>query len=113
MNPTAIVKPCQEKIIQQGNIYCCFDENSVHDFDENMLTAEYWQQKNAITGTAQGRGTTYFIKHSDNEWVLRHYYRGGLIGRFINDSYFFTGLTKTRAAQEFSLLKTLAKKLSK
>lgn len=108
MNPSAIVKPCQEKIIHQGNNYYCFDENAVADFNENMLCANYWQQQNAISGTAQGRGTTYFIKHLTNDWVLRHYYRGGIIGKVIHDSYIFTGLANTRAAQEFNLLKTLS-----
>lgn len=108
MNPSAIVKPCQEKFIHQGNNYYCFDENAIADFNKNMLSADYWQQQNAITGTAQGRGTTYFIKHLASDWVLRHYYRGGLIGKVIHDSYLFTGFEKTRAAQEFNLLKTLS-----
>jgi 3-deoxy-D-manno-octulosonic acid kinase len=108
LNPSAIVKPCQEKIIQQNDNYYCFDENSVADFNENMFSANYWLQEKAITGTAQGRGKTYFIKHLTDEWVLRHYYRGGLVGKIINDSYLFTGFENTRAAQEFNLLKTLS-----
>ncbi|MEW6989810.1 3-deoxy-D-manno-octulosonic acid kinase [Colwelliaceae bacterium 6441] len=108
MNPSAIVKPCHEKIVQQGNIYCCFDENAVDDFTANMLCADYWQQQNAISGTAQGRGTTYFIQHLHHDWVLRHYYRGGLVGKLIHDSYLFTGFENTRAAKEFALLKTLS-----
>ncbi|MDT0604161.1 3-deoxy-D-manno-octulosonic acid kinase [Thalassotalea castellviae] len=108
MNPSAIVKPCQEKIFQQGNNFYCFDENSIESFNEEMLSPDYWQQQGAITGTAQGRGTTYFVRHLHDEWVLRHYYRGGLIGKFIHDSYLFTGFNKTRAAIEFNLLKTLS-----
>lgn len=74
-----------------------------------MLTPSYWQQQNAVTGSAQGRGTTWFVAYKDNnkiqhDWVLRHYYRGGLIGKIINDSYWFTGIENTRAACEFSLL---------
>jgi 3-deoxy-D-manno-octulosonic acid kinase len=41
------------------------------------------------------------------QWVLRHYFRGGLIGKIINDKYFFTGQNSTRAAQEYHLLNTL------
>lgn len=73
-----------------------------------MLDAGFWQQNNAIVGSAQGRGTTYFIRHKNHHWVLRHYYRGGLIGRLIKDSYLFTGIKNTRAVQEFTLLQTLA-----
>ena len=39
--------------------------------------------------------------------MLRHYYRGGFIGKFNKDSYWFTGQNNTRAAREFSLLLTL------
>lgn len=107
MNPSTIVKPCLEKTLQEQDIFCVFDENAIKEFSKEMLSADYWQKKNAISGTAQGRGTTYFIKHKSNDWVLRHYYRGGLIGKLIHDSYFFTCYEKTRAAQEFSLLKKL------
>jgi len=41
------------------------------------------------------------------QWVLRHYYRGGLIGKIINDKYLFTGQKNTRAACEFQLLNIL------
>lgn len=75
-----------------------------------MLNPNYWQQQNLVTGSAQGRGTTWFVAYKDSDsiqhdWVLRHYYRGGLIGKIINDSYWFNGLEKTRAACEFALLR--------
>ncbi len=93
----------------QGNVTCLFNKNLIADFSVEMLSPNYWQQNNAVTGTAQGRGTTWFVAYNDSkntqhDWVLRHYYRGGLIGKIINDSYWFTGIDKTRAACEFSLL---------
>lgn len=73
-----------------------------------MLSAHYWQSQQAITGTAQGRGTTYFLQYEQQpQWVLRHYYRGGLIGKLIKDTYLFTGIKNTRAAKEFLLLESL------
>jgi len=95
---------------QQDKTYCLFDRNEIDNFSANMLSAQYWQEKNAITGTAQGRGTTWFVQYNDKisvqakHWVLRHYYRGGLIGKIINDSYFFTSQKNTRAEREFNLL---------
>ena len=76
-------------------------------FSAEMFSPAYWQAQNAITGSAQGRGTTYFVQHQDHHWVLRHYYRGGLIGKLIHDSYLFTGLNNTRAIQEYLLLAQL------
>lgn len=76
-----------------------FSGPSLDYFDPN-----YWQSENKITGKAQGRGTTYFIAHESQHWVLRHYRRGGLIGKLLTDEYVYGGLEKTRAFAEFTLL---------
>ena len=104
MNLSSIVKPCQKKVFQQDNFYCVYDQTQIANFHREMLTAKYWQSNNAVIGTAQGRGTTYFVQHKSEQWVLRHYYRGGLIGKLIKDSYLFINQQLTRAAQEFNLL---------
>ncbi|MDU0353458.1 3-deoxy-D-manno-octulosonic acid kinase [Paraglaciecola aquimarina] len=54
---------------------------------------------------ATGRGTTYFFEHQSKQFVLRHYLRGGLIGKVLDQQYVYTGLQRTRAWQEFTLLK--------
>lgn len=103
------------KTIQQGKSYYLYDSHEINTFVPNMLDVSYWQKESAITGSAQGRGTTWFIKYTDKlskqtkHWVLRHYYRGGLIGKIINDSYWFTSQVNTRAAREFSLLSHMQK----
>ena len=100
----------QLETFTDGNTYCLFNRNEIEDFTPEMLSAEYWRKNNAITGSAQGRGTTWFLQYKPKnntqpkDWVLRHYYRGGLIGKIVNDSYFFTSLKHTRADREFSLL---------
>jgi len=105
----------QIKSHQQDKLYCLYDSNELNSFVPDMLDVSYWQNENAITGSAQGRGTTWFVKHTDKKnkqvkhWVLRHYYRGGLIGKIINDSYWFTSQANTRAAREFSLLEHMQK----
>ncbi len=71
---------------------------------EAIFTSEHWQQLNAISGQAQGRGTTWFFKHCGREMVLRHYFRGGLIGKLFTDHYVYTGLNNTRPIREFNLL---------
>ncbi len=80
---------------------------------------DFWRKKSAVTGSSMGRYITWFVKPSfkvtqnqvqknkENEWVLRHYYRGGLIERLIKDKYLFTGLHKTRAVAELALLTQL------
>lgn len=112
LNQPTIVKPCREKIFQQGNVYCQYSSNDVPSFVPEMLDCEYWKAQKAIVGSAQGRGTTWFIATENNDgqshqWVLRHYYRGGLIGKVIHDQYIFTGIKNTRAAREFALLQSM------
>lgn len=105
----------QVETFQQGEYYCLYDTSEVNEFTPSMLDVSYWQKEGSITGSAQGRGTTWFVKYCDKQnkqekhWVLRHYYRGGLIGKVINDRYWFTSQKNTRAAREFSLLNHMQK----
>ncbi|SEL50545.1 3-deoxy-D-manno-octulosonic acid kinase [Colwellia chukchiensis] len=112
MNQPAIVKPCHEKTFQQGKVYCRYQGAKINNFLPDMFDSHYWQQQQAIVGSAEGRGTTWFIttdqaEHGVQHWVLRHYYRGGLIGKVIHDHYFYTGMNNTRAAREFTLLQAM------
>lgn len=105
MNHHSPIKTCQ-----QGKSYCLYNSHEINPFTPDMLDVSYWQNKKAITGSAQGRGTTWFVAYTNESskqtkhWVLRHYYRGGLIGKIIHDSYCFTSLKNTRAVREFALL---------
>ena len=85
-----------------------YNKKWVKKFISDMLNSEYWHAKQAITGSAQGRGTTWFIASQNQHWVLRHYYRGGLIGKLIKDSYWFTQGEQTRAAKEYDLLNKMS-----
>ncbi|MGF1680923.1 3-deoxy-D-manno-octulosonic acid kinase [Photobacterium minamisatsumaniensis] len=67
----------------------------------------FWQQQGRVIGSAQGRGTTWFVRGDNIEMALRHYRRGGLFGKLVEDAYWFTGWDKTRAAEEFKLLNKL------
>lgn len=65
---------------------------------------DYWQRQQKILGQSRGRNVTWFVGDQSQPMVLRHYYRGGLIGKLINDCYAFSGIKNTRAYREFSLL---------
>ncbi|WP_448212512.1 3-deoxy-D-manno-octulosonic acid kinase [Colwellia sp. MEBiC06753] len=104
MNLDAIVNSGQAILKQSPQHWWLINAEIASDFDPNMFSADFWQQRNAVTGTATGRGTTYFVQFNNRHWVLRHYYRGGLIGKIIHDSYWFSGLKNTRAIEEYLLL---------
>lgn len=78
--------------------------------NSSWFNAEYWSGKNALIGESKGRNTTYFIKYNsdtsspERHFVLRHYYRGGLVSKILNDEFLYTGLNKTRSIAEFTML---------
>jgi 3-deoxy-D-manno-octulosonic acid kinase len=95
------------KTIEQKKLYIVFDDSLISDDIERCFDAQYWQEKEKVTGSATGRGTTWFIQLSTLQAALRHYRRGGLFGKIISDTYFFTGYETTRSIAEFHLLKHL------
>ncbi|TMP09279.1 3-deoxy-D-manno-octulosonic acid kinase [Pseudoalteromonas sp. S3178] len=72
--------------------------------DINWFDADYWQQQNKIVGAKKGRATAWFFKHDNLTAVLRHYWRGGLVGKVLSDQYLYPGLENTRVYKEFSLM---------
>jgi 3-deoxy-D-manno-octulosonic acid kinase len=70
----------------------------------DMFSHEFWLFQNKITGEAKGRGTTVFIDYDAQHWVLRHFKRGGLVGKLLSDQYFFLGVERSRPFEEFRLL---------
>ncbi len=67
----------------------------------------YWSSRQQLSGSASGRGAVAFFEHNNERWALRHYQRGGLVGRFNRDRYLFTGHSRVRAVREFELLRKL------
>jgi 3-deoxy-D-manno-octulosonic-acid transferase len=57
--------------------------------------------------TGSGRGQAHRVSLGEQEAVLRHYRRGGLMARISQDKYGRTPVHKSRAMAEFTLLRTL------
>ena len=83
------------------------------EINRRWFSADYWYSNDAIEGTSTGRHTTWFIQYKATSlcahWVLRHYWRGGLIAKLLKDHYWFGGLEKTRPMMELRLLDLLSK----
>lgn len=95
------------KIIKNKKQIIWYDDSILIDSPEQCCDPEYWQQQNKVIGSAQGRGTTWFVALGAMDAALRHYRRGGLFGKLIKDHYIFTGWEQTRSYKEFQLLNTL------
>ena len=87
-----------------------YDAELIENPTASYFEPESWRKRGALNGTAKGRGTTAFVHHAGQEYVLRHYRRGGLVAHFVNDRYIWRGLAQTRAWREWHLLAELRKK---
>lgn len=99
----------QTKPIKNGVIAWCAEHAA--NIDAAMFNVDYWQANHAVIGESKGRYTTWFVQtdkqHHQQQWVLRHYWRGGLMAKFSRDAYLYRGLTTTRAYAELALLAQL------
>ena len=74
------------------------------------FNSRVWAQRSSIVGFAEGRGTTFFVQHQGRDFVLRHYQRGGLIAKFSEDQYIWSGLRFSRPWREWMLLEKMLEK---
>ncbi|WP_100753520.1 3-deoxy-D-manno-octulosonic acid kinase [Vibrio salilacus] len=95
------------KQYKQGNQVIWYDGSLIDQPSELLFDPSYWQQQQRVLGSAQGRGTTWFVDMGQCHAALRHYRRGGLFGKLVEDKYLFTGWDQTRAYQELMLLDQL------
>jgi 3-deoxy-D-manno-octulosonic acid kinase len=75
---------------------------------EALFEPQFWAGHGRITPVGGGRGAAWFIDHGTEQWVLRHYRRGGLMAQLSEDRYLWTGEARVRAFAEFQLLASLA-----
>jgi 3-deoxy-D-manno-octulosonic acid kinase len=66
-----------------------------------------WRRAGAVAIETSGRGEVLIVEHGADTWVLRHYRRGGLVARFVDDHYLWSGAARSRAFREWRLLRTL------
>lgn len=97
-------------IINNGNHTLLTAVTNPLKLNQDWFSPDYWRSQNAIIAEKKGRSTTWFIKYSSGTAVLRHYWRGGLVGKILSDQYLFTGLKNTRTYKEYTLLLELQKR---
>ena len=82
---------------QQDNQFFLFNLTEKPTEPASFFESAFWEKQQCITGSAKGRGTTYFLNTKDLFGVntaLRHYYRGGLWGKFNKDRYRFQSFSE-------------------
>ena len=94
------MKPIQT---QSGKSHILYDAELPVQATPALFDAAAWQARGQLLGSARGRGETAFVGDGERQYVLRHYCRGGLPGRFIRDRYIWTGLERSRPWREWHL----------
>ncbi|MFM8518379.1 MAG: 3-deoxy-D-manno-octulosonic acid kinase [Nevskiaceae bacterium] len=94
--------------LESGDSVMLYDPFLCGNFTAEWFSPRYWQHRGALAGAAPGRGSTWFFATEGREYALRHYRRGGLIGRFNPDWYLGADPQRSRPFREFSLLQQCA-----
>jgi 3-deoxy-D-manno-octulosonic acid kinase len=97
----------EQRILTRGSAAILYDARVAGKIGTEMFDPAYWHERGQVLGEASGRGTTLYLSAGDEQWVLRPYRRGGLIGRFIHSRYLYTGRERTRCFREFCVLSDL------
>jgi 3-deoxy-D-manno-octulosonic acid kinase len=85
-----------------------YDASCLGHPEARVFDVAHWQQAGALQAATGGRGTVAFITTPlGQRWVLRHYRRGGLVARLLDDRYFWRGASQTRSFAEWRLLRQL------
>lgn len=85
-----------------------YSNSEQFELESEWFEPSFWKRQQLIVGESKGRYTTWFVRPTEisveGEWVLRHYYRGGLVAKISKDKFVFTGVQNTRPYKEISLL---------
>ena len=87
-----------------------YDKAIINQISEDRFEAAAWLHSEPLKGSLRsgGRGNTMFVGNIPRQFVLRHFMRGGLIGKLVRDRYVWTGEDNTRSFVEWRLLAKLA-----
>ena len=87
-----------------------YDRQVISEISADRFGPAGWLHSEAVSGSLRsaGRGKTMDVGNVPRQFVLRHYMRGGLIGKVVEDSYFWTGEENTRPFAEWRMLAKMA-----
>lgn len=89
---------------QQGGDIFWFDPTMMTEISSEQFDSRWWQSQQAVIGSSNGRHIAWFVQYQQHKLVLRHYYRGGLVGKLLRDQFWLQPVANSRAMQEYQLL---------
>ena len=99
-----------ESVEQTPNGAILYDRQIINSISEAQFVPGNWLHSEPMQGRlgSEGRGNTMFVGNIPRQFVLRHYIRGGMIGKLIRDKYLWTGAEATRPFREWRMLAKMA-----
>jgi len=98
----------EERIVRAGNAIVVHDAALPEQEVLCLFDRAYVERETRPLDERTGRGAVRVIDRGDERWVIRHYHRGGIVSRFVEDHYVWTGLERARSFREWRLLARLA-----
>lgn len=81
-----------------------YDADLLPDIVSGLFDADYLRSNKLWQASTQGRSQAHFFTQDAREFVLRHFHRGGLIGRINSDLFLRTTPRNSRPFREYDLL---------
>ena len=81
-----------------------FDASLLATMEPGLFDPEWLRSNQFWQGSTQGRSQAHFFHYAGHDMVLRHFHRGGLMGRVNRDLYLRGAAAQSRALREFDLL---------
>jgi 3-deoxy-D-manno-octulosonic acid kinase len=91
-----------KRVERIGESVIVYDDELASQITEAWFEPSHWTDVSAAPDG--GRGQTLFVKCNQQDWVIRHYYRGGMARRILVDEYIWLGAKSTRSFREWALL---------
>ena len=95
-------------LIQDNENIIIYADDLIKDINEDFFEVNKWLQSKNSDLTDSGRGETIFFEYQNLKCVLKHYFRGGILGGYIRDRYLWTGIDGSRSIREFRRLQELS-----
>ena len=99
-----------EAVLRTEDGAILYDTSVVNQITPAQFAPTGWTHAEPVSGRLRsaGRGNTQFVGNVPRQFVLRHFVRGGLPGRLIDDRYLYLGAERTRSFREWRLLAKLS-----
>jgi 3-deoxy-D-manno-octulosonic acid kinase len=95
------------RIVKLDGQHILYDSSLLEKPFNELFSIDWFAERGLLIGPTGGRGEGFFLRFEEQEWVLRHYLRGGVANKFLDDEFVGWRLSASRAWAEWRLLANL------